>query len=109
MPGPMNYDMLVTQAAQAKGMKGEKLEMKKNLIRVHRDGHMAMAYFTTHRTQRAGGAPVDESFENIHVWVRTREGWRLMGGMARPVPKDRASLSSTAPAPAPAPEPAAGR
>mgnify|MGYP001019980027 CR=1 FL=1 len=53
---PMGYAQLAAQAEKARGLSGEELSMKKNLIRVHRDGNVALAYYTTHRTKRGGGA-----------------------------------------------------
>jgi ketosteroid isomerase-like protein len=110
MAAPMNYQQLAAQSAQSRSLSGEKLTLEKNLIRVHRDGNVAMAYYTTHRSRRGRGEAVDESFENIHVWVRAKDGWKLMGGMSRPVPPNRASLGlglPPAPAAAPAPTPVA--
>jgi hypothetical protein len=97
---PMDYDALAASARHAAGKKGEVLTLEKTLIRIHRNGKVALAYYKTHRTRRTGGAPVDEVFEDIHVWVKDPEGWRLMGGMARLVPPDRESLGGPLPAPA---------
>ncbi len=95
---PMGYDALAAQAAKAGVLSGEELTMTKNLIRVHRDGNVALAYYTTHRTKRGGGAAVDERFETIHVWIREKDGsWKLLGGMARPVPANRASIGMPVP------------
>jgi len=96
---PMDYDALAASAKRAAGQKGEVLTLEKTLIRIHRNGKVALAYYKTHRTRRTGGAPVDEVFEDIHVWVKDPEGWRLMGGMARPIPPDRESLGGPLPAP----------
>jgi ketosteroid isomerase-like protein len=94
---PMNRDELAASAKRAAGQGGEVLTLEKNQIRIHRNGNIALAYYTTHRTRRAGGGAVDESFENIHVWVKDPEGWRVFGGMSRPVPQNRESLSGPLP------------
>lgn len=58
------------------------------------DGDTALAFFETHRTQRAGGEKVDERFENIHVWVKRGDGWRLIANMSRSVVEDRQRLGN---------------
>lgn len=95
---PMGYAQLAAQAAKAGVLSGEELTMKKDLIRVHRNGNVALAFYSTHRTKRGGGGAVDERFETIHVWVKDGDGrWKLMGGMARPVPANRASIGMPVP------------
>jgi len=94
---PLNYDALVASAKRGAGQKGEALTLEKSLIKIHRNGNVALAFYKTHRTKRAGGVPVDEVFEDIHVWVKDPQGWRLMGGMARPVPVNRESLGGSVP------------
>ena len=94
---PLNYDALVASAKRGAGQKGEALVLEKSLIKIHRNGNVALAFYKTHRTKRAGGVPVDEVFEDIHVWVKDSDGWRLMGGMARPVPVDRETLGGSVP------------
>ena len=95
MKAPMDYASLAASGKNAAGIAGEKLTMEKNLIRISRDGKVGLSYYTTHRTNRAGGAAVDESFENIHVWIKDAKGWHILGGMSRPVPPHRESLGST--------------
>lgn len=58
------------------------------------DGDTALAFFETHRTQRAGGEKVDERFENIHVWVKRDDDWRLIANMSRSVVEDRQRLGN---------------
>jgi sterol desaturase/sphingolipid hydroxylase (fatty acid hydroxylase superfamily)/ketosteroid isomerase-like protein len=80
---PLGYEHIV-EAAKKSGNKGVELELRKDLVRVHREGNVALAYYTTHRTVRAGAA-VDESFETLHVWIREADGqWKLFGAMVRP-------------------------
>ena len=86
VPAPMGYAELAASSKNMAGQSGETLTMEKKLIRIHRNGNIALAFYTTHRTHVAGGAAVDQNFENIHVWVKDPDGWRILGGMARPVP-----------------------
>ena len=62
---------------------GEKITLKSDAMSV--SGAMVISYFTTHRTARPGGAPVDERFANIHVWLRHDGAWKVVASMSRPV------------------------
>lgn len=46
-------------------------------------GGTAIIYYSNHRTRTASGEPVDQLFENIHVWTKEKGRWRLLGGLAR--------------------------
>lgn len=46
-------------------------------------GSTAVIYYANHRTMKADGTPVDQLFENIHVWTQENGKWRLIGGLAR--------------------------
>jgi hypothetical protein len=46
-------------------------------------GDTAVIYYTNHRTAMGDGTPVDQYFENIHVWVRLGDDWKVLGGMSR--------------------------
>ena len=75
----------LAEAAAASSRNPVALSLREDLVRVHRDGNVALAYYTTHRSTRAGAA-VDETFETLHVWVRDGAGdWKLFGAMVRPV------------------------
>jgi ketosteroid isomerase-like protein len=74
---------MAAAAAAARGGKPVELAMTRQLVRVHRDGDVALAFYTTHRTLRAG-KPVDETFETLHVWIRKDGAWKLFGAMVRP-------------------------
>jgi hypothetical protein len=50
------------------------------------DGDTALIYYINHRTVRPDGTKVDESFGNIHVWIKRNGNWVLLGGMARLLP-----------------------
>ena len=89
---PMALAQLKGQESRAADNTGERIELQKQLIQFDSSGNTALAYYSSHRTRRGGGIAVDERWETIHVWVRSADGWKLMGGMARPVPEDRAAL-----------------
>lgn len=46
-------------------------------------GDTAIIYYTNHRTAMGDGTPVDQYYENIHVWVRKDGDWKVLGGMSR--------------------------
>ena len=48
-------------------------------------GATAVIYYSNHRTMKADGTPVDQVFENIHVWTREDGRWKVLGGLARMV------------------------
>ena len=89
---PLSYERLSSQIGDGQIMEaGEVIAVTKKGLSF--DGDTALAFFETHRTQRAGGHAVDERFENIHVWVKREGEWRLMANMSRPVIENRERLS----------------
>lgn len=83
---PLGYEHIAQAAARATGRASVELKMHKDLVRVRREGTVALAFYTTRRTLRAGAA-VDESFETLHVWIKGEDGaWKLFGAMVRPAP-----------------------
>ena len=85
---PLGYAHIAEAARNSSGA-SVALTMKKDLIRVHREGNVALAFYTTHRTGRAGGA-ADDYFETLHVWIRGQDGtWKLFGAMVRSAPATR--------------------
>lgn len=103
---PISRDELIQGANLQAGRSGEQIELHKSLIRFADKGRLALVFYTTHRTRRSDGTAVDESYENIHVWLRHGKSWQIVGGMSRPVPKDRTKLAVAPPAvPMPAPVP----
>lgn len=101
---PIGRSELIEGAKLQAGRTGEKIELHKDLIRLADKGRVALVFYTTHRTRRSDGTAVDESYENIHVWLRRGKGWQIVGGMSRPVPKDRMKMA-VAPPPVPMPAP----
>lgn len=90
---PFSFDTLRQIVGDGQLMEaGEQITVAKKGMSF--DGDTALAFFETHRTQRAGGEKVDERFENIHVWVKRDNGWRLIANMSRSVVEDRAKLGN---------------
>ncbi len=46
-------------------------------------GDTAIIYYVNHRTVMPDGTPVDQSFDNIHVWVRDGSDWKVLASMSR--------------------------
>ncbi|MSO73163.1 MAG: nuclear transport factor 2 family protein [Rhodospirillaceae bacterium] len=46
-------------------------------------GDTAIIYYVNHRTMLADGTPVDQLFDNIHVWVREGGDWKVIASMSR--------------------------
>ncbi len=80
-PEPVNYASIREIALSGSFEPGEKIAVVSNGISV--DGDTAISYYTTHRTVRPGGLKVDERYENIHVYVRRGDDWRLFGALSR--------------------------
>lgn len=90
---PLSYKQLSAQIGDGQLMEaGERIAVTKKGLSF--DGDTALAFFETHRTQRAGGQAVDERFENIHVWVKRDEDWRLIANMSRAVDPNRQRLGN---------------
>lgn len=91
---PLSYTALSNRIGDGQLMEaGELITVAKKGLSF--DGDTALAFFETHRTRRAGGAAVDERFENIHVWVKREGDWRLIANMSRPVIENRQSLGNS--------------
>lgn len=90
---PFSFDTLSSIVGDGQLMEaGERIAVTKKGMSF--DGDTALAFFETHRTQRAGGEKVDERFENIHVWVKREDDWRLIANMSRAVVEDRQRLGN---------------
>lgn len=62
---------------------GEKIQLTSNGMSVMQDE--VVSYFTTHRTRRPGNVPVDQRFENIHVWRMHQGSWKVVTSMSRAI------------------------
>lgn len=90
---PLSFKKLSERIGDGQLMEaGERITVAKKGMSF--DGDTALAFFETHRTQRAGGEVVDERFENIHVWVKRDEDWRLIANMSRAVDENRERLGN---------------
>ena len=79
----MPYETIRSFATGDEFQPGEVIDLVSDGITI--DGDTAISFYTTHRTARPGGQPVDERYENIHVYVKRGEDWRLLGAMSRRV------------------------
>lgn len=87
LPEPIVYETFKEQAAAGAALKGEQLELTEKGVSIQ--GDTAVSYFRTHRT-RLGEAfgsdaerDVDQYFDNIHVWIRDGDDWKIIGGLSR--------------------------
>lgn len=78
---PIAYADLMDFRERGEFPPGEVIKVWSNGISI--DGDTAISYFSTHRTRKAGGEPVDQRYENIHVWVLRAGEWRLLGSKSR--------------------------
>ena len=83
---PLPYKSIRSFAQQGTFEPGEVIDVVSDGISI--DGDTAISFYTTHRTVRPGGERVDERYENIHVYVKRDEAWRLVGAMSRRVLPD---------------------
>jgi ketosteroid isomerase-like protein len=81
---PADASRLRENAKRMTGNNQEKLTMEKTGFTM--EGDTAVIYYRTHRTMRPDGKAVNEQFENIHVYTRRDEDWKLIGALARPMP-----------------------
>ena len=82
---PLALTGLKEDSKRMVGLTKEKLTME--LTDFTLSGGTAVIYYLNHRTVKPDGTPVDEKFENIHVWTREGTEWRLLGAMSRLQPK----------------------
>ena len=78
---PIPYENIRRFATGGEFQPGEVIDVVSDGITI--DGDTAISFYTTHRTVRPGGQPVDERYENIHVYVKRGDQWRLLGAMSR--------------------------
>lgn len=81
---PMDNSQLKADGRKMAGENHEKITTEFEGFTLH--GNTAVIYYLNHRTMKPDGAPVDESFENIHVWVRDGADWKVLGAMSRHQP-----------------------
>jgi hypothetical protein len=81
---PMDNSALKADGRKMVGENKEKITTAFEGFTLH--GDTAVIYYLNHRTMKPDGSPVDESFENIHVWVRDGADWKVLGAMSRHAP-----------------------
>jgi hypothetical protein len=82
---PLPLTGLKEDSKRLAGQTKEKLTME--LTDFALSGNTAVIYYTNKRSVKPDGTPVDETFENIHVWTREGAEWKLVGAMSRLQPK----------------------
>lgn len=83
-PDPVGYEVLAGIQPGSTRPSGEQID--KTLRGCSVDDDVALIFYSTHRTRAAGGEPVDQRFETIHVYVQRDDQWLLIGAMARAQP-----------------------
>lgn len=81
---PMTLGDLRTNAASMRGKTQEKIDTSFKGFTV--SGSTAVIYYTNHRTMTDDGKPVNQYFENIHVWAKEGDQWHVIGGLSRLMP-----------------------
>jgi hypothetical protein len=78
---PMPLSTLQRDGAAMRGKEKEKIDTQFKGFTL--SGETAVIYYVNHRTMKADGTPVNQYFENIHVWVHENGAWKVLGGMSR--------------------------
>lgn len=81
---PMALSALKVDSERMAGLNKEKLTM--NFMDFTMHGDTGVIYYMNHRTSMPDGRAVDEKWETIHVWVRDKGDWKIVGAMARQQP-----------------------
>ena len=80
-PKPFRNDNLAKARTTMKGQDKEKIDTAFRDFSLH--GDTAIIYYVNHRTMLPNGTPVDQTFDNIHVWVRDGNDWKVLASMSR--------------------------
>ena len=80
-PEPFRRDSLGRSRATMAGQDKEKIATVFKDFSLH--GDTAIIYYVNHRTVLPNGTPVDQTFDNIHVWVRDGADWKVLASMSR--------------------------
>ncbi len=66
---------------------GKKMEDHEKIENVFKDisvhGDTVILYYVNHRTMMPDGTAVDQTFDNIHVWTRDGNDWKVLASMSR--------------------------
>jgi hypothetical protein len=80
-PKPFRRDSLAASRATMRTQDKEQLTNEFKDFSLH--GDTAIIYYVNHRTMKPDGTPVDQYFDNIHVWVREGGTWKVLASMSR--------------------------
>lgn len=80
-PKPFRIDNLARARTTMRSQDKEKIETSFSDFTLH--GDTAVIYYVNHRTVMPNGTPVDQTFDNIHVWVRDGADWKVLASMSR--------------------------
>jgi ketosteroid isomerase-like protein len=78
-PKPFRRDVMSGKGQKMKDK--EKIDTQFSDFSLH--GDTAIIYYVNHRTMTPDGTPVDQVFDNIHVWVRDGSDWKVLASMSR--------------------------
>ena len=80
-PKPFRRDSLGASRALMRNQDKEKITNEFKDFSLH--GDTAIIYYVNHRTMKPDGTVVDQTFDNIHVWVREGGTWKVLASMSR--------------------------
>jgi ketosteroid isomerase-like protein len=80
-PKPFGRDALAANGKNMASQNHEKIDTQFSDFSLH--GDTAIIYYINHRTVKPDGTPVDQVFDNIHVWVRENGDWKVLASMSR--------------------------
>lgn len=78
---PFRFGALAAGRKAMAGHDKEKIVTEFKDFSLH--GDTAIIYYVNHRTVLPNGTPVDQTFDNIHVWVRDGSDWKVLASMSR--------------------------
>lgn len=79
---PFRLDKLRRDGAAMRGKSGEVIETTFRDFSL--SGDTAIVFYQNHRTRLADGTPVDQTYDNIHVWQKDGGDWKVLASMSRP-------------------------
>ena len=83
-PAPFRLDKLRSGGVT---MRGKNQEVITTTFRdFSLSGDTAIIYYQNHRTRLPDGTPVDQTYDNIHVWQRDHGDWKVLASMSRQMP-----------------------
>ena len=80
-PQPFRRDSLARARAVMATQDKENITTEFKDFSLH--GDTAIIYYVNHRTVMPNGTAVDQTFDNIHVWIRDGADWKVLASMSR--------------------------